>query len=199
MPAPTVEGTTNSPTTAIPDGEVDELVVAVERRVHDQETEGFEDVVAAVLADSRGWSRAGFRFGFDDAAEYRIILAEGDEVDRLCAPYDTGGRFSCQIGPLVMLNADRWRTATESWSGTLEEYRQMLVNHEVGHLLGQHHPSRFCDAAGEPAAVMAQQSRGLDGCAPNSWPLDWEIECAITADEPLAPPYEPTVESSCQA
>ena len=58
------------------------------------------------------------------------------EVDALCLPYDTYGRFSCQNGPIVALNADRWRTAVDSWPATLDEYRAMLVNHEVGHLLG---------------------------------------------------------------
>ncbi|MEX2658070.1 MAG: hypothetical protein WD232_00135 [Acidimicrobiales bacterium] len=37
---------------------------------------------------------------------------------------------------------------------------------------------------------MIQQSTNLDGCLANPWPLDWEIACAATRLEPLAPPYE---------
>ena len=125
-----------------------------------------------------------------------MLLAEPAVVDAECLPYDTGGRFSCQIGPTVALNADRWRTATETWTGTLDDYRRMLVNHEVGHLLGRHHARPACTDGG-PAAVMFQQSSGLDGCLPNPWPRPWEIACAARHDEPLAPGYEADAASTC--
>lgn len=180
--------TVTVPTTAPPPVEVR---YRIERRTADAATAGFADVVRATLADPRGWTGADFRLVEDPGAEYVVVLAEGDEVDRLCAPYRTGGRYSCQNGPVVALNADRWRVATERWTGSLEAYRQMLVNHEVGHLLGRHHPGDpQCPEPGRPAPVMAQQSTELDGCLPNPWPLPEELEAAARHDEPLAPPYE---------
>lgn len=149
------------------------------------------DVVVDVLDDPRGWVRAGYRFERAAAAPNRIVIAEGDEVDRLCAPYDTRGGYSCQLGRVVALNADRWRTATPEWMGDLATYRQMLVNHEVGHLLGLHHPRPQCPTAGEPAAVMAQQSTELGGCLPNPWPLAWEIDLLRRRSPALAPGYDP--------
>ena len=149
----------------------------------------FEDVVVSTLSDPRGWQRAGFRLARSADAPYVIVLAEPDEVDRLCLPYETYGLYSCQNGPVVALNADRWRTATPQWTGDLATYRQMLVNHEVGHLLGQRHPPRpQCPVPGEPALVMSQQSTELDGCLPNPWPLQDEIARAARHDLPLAPP-----------
>ncbi|MGH9225309.1 MAG: DUF3152 domain-containing protein [Acidimicrobiales bacterium] len=162
----------------------------VERRTTDAATADFESVVRSTLADGRGWSRAGFRIVAAADAEYRVVLAEGPEVDRLCAPYTTRSTYSCQLGPVVALNADRWRTATLQWTGDLASYRVMLVNHEFGHLLGQHHPDVQCPGPDRLAPVMAQQSTELRACRPNPWPLDAEIERAARHDLPLAPPYE---------
>ena len=163
----------------------------IERRTTDAATRTFGDVVVSTLTDPRGWTRAAFRLIEDPQAEYRVVLAEAAEVDAMCRPYDTYGKYSCQNGPVVALNADRWRTATPEWTGDLATYRQMLVNHEVGHLLGQHHPPNpQCPRPGRPALVMSQQSTELNGCRPNAWPLPEEIARAARHDEPLAPPYE---------
>lgn len=195
---PTTQPTSTSgadTTTSEPDGPV-VIELRTERRATEG-TEGFEQVVRETLLDARGWSQAGFEIRFTDDAPNVVLVAEGDDVDAICAPYDTGGRYSCQIGPVVALNADRWREATDTWPATLEEYRQMLVNHEVGHLLGRHHARPACQEPGAPAAVLYQQSSGVEGCAPNPWPLPWEIECASRHDEPVAPPYEPDATATC--
>lgn len=148
-----------------------------------------EEVVVSTLTDPRGWQRAGFSLVRAADAPYVIVLAEPDEVDRLCLPYETYGLYSCQNGPVLALNADRWRTATPEWTGDLATYRQMLVNHEFGHLLGQRHPPRpQCPVPGEPALVMSQQSTELNGCLPNPWPLPVEVARAAQHDLPLAPP-----------
>jgi hypothetical protein len=161
----------------------------VEVRTPDRASNGFAEVVQATLSDPRGWSRAGFRFVRRHDAPFLIVLAEGDEVDRLCLPYDTYGEYSCQNGAVVALNAERWWSATPKWTGDLATYRQMLINHEVGHLLGQRHPRHDCPRPGQPAPVMGQQSTELNGCLPNPWPLDEEIRVAARHDQPLAPPF----------
>lgn len=168
----------------------DRLTVAyrVDLRTDDPATGDFPAMLHAVLTDPRGWSRAGFDFVQDPEAEYRIVLGEGAKVDRLCLPLDTYGKYSCQNGPVVALNADRWRSATPEWTGDLTSYRIMLINHEVGHLLHLHHPVTQCPGAGLPAPVMSQQSTELGECLPNPWPLRWEVKHAAQRREPLAPP-----------
>ncbi len=172
--------------------------IRLDRLVDDAATEGFESLAEAVLTDQRGWTQAGFDFTFDDTDfDYTVVLAEGSEVDELCLPYDTYGEFSCQIGPVVAINADRWRSAVDGWPTTLEDYQTMLVNHEVGHLLGQHHPESRCAGDGLPAPVMAQQSSGVEPCIANPWPLPWEINCASLGLEPLAPGFERDIVLTC--
>lgn len=151
----------------------------------------FAPTVEAVLSDPRGWERAGFRLERRREAAFSVVLAEPDDAHELCKPYDVYRKYSCQNGPMVVLNAERWRQATSEWTGDLAAYRIMLVNHEVGHLLGQQHPEVQCPGVGQLAPVMAQQSTELNGCLPNPWPLDAEITRAAHHDLPLAPPYEP--------
>ncbi len=166
------------------------VVVRYRIEVRTRGVASFPAVVEQTLTDSRGWSRAGFRLVRDPAARFLVVVAEGPEVDRLCRPYDTYGKYSCQNGPVVAINADRWRSATPEWTGDLAAYRTMLVNHEVGHLLGMHHPSPQCPGPGQLAPVMAQQSTELGRCRPNPWPRPGEIARAARHDLPLAPPYQ---------
>jgi Ca2+-binding RTX toxin-like protein len=128
-----------------------------------------EAEVDRILADGRSWigdERTGFR-RVSSGADFTIIVASPDTVDRLCAPLDTGGYLSCRNGSKVILNVDRWNTATDWWPTTIEVYHEYLVNHEVGHLLGHGHVS--CPGSGRVAPVMMQQTKGLDGCLPNGW------------------------------
>jgi hypothetical protein len=186
--------TARAPTTATtvatrPPGQVVRVVYRVEVRTPDAIAADFPAIVEATLADSRGWQRARFEIVRSDAAPYTVVLAEPADAQELCKPYDVYSKYSCQNGPLVVVNADRWRNATPQWTGDLATYRQALISHEFGHLLGQHHPKVQCPVRGRAAAVMAQQSTELNGCLPNPWPLDWEIDLAARHDQPLAPPY----------
>ncbi|CAN5451838.1 DUF3152 domain-containing protein [soil metagenome] len=158
----------------------------IELRTTDPAVADALTIIPAVLEDPRGWSRAGFDFVLDPAAPFAIVIAEGADAQVLCQPYDVGGRFSCQNGPLVVLNAIRWREGVSHWPADLASYRTMLVNHEVGHLLGMHHLR--CQAPGQPAPVMEQQSGTLRGCQANPWPTAIEVRLAASGQFILAPP-----------
>ncbi len=125
--------------------------------------------VIETLGDERSWPARGVGFRLvDDGGLFTVIVATPDRVDELCYPLQTNGRFSCGRNGWVAINSDRWFGATDSWPGDLDTYRRYLLNHEVGHyLLGSNHEG--CPGAGQPAPVMMQQTKGLNGCEPNGW------------------------------
>jgi len=127
-------------------------------------------VVDRALADPRGWTASGAHAlaRTDTSGDLRVLLATPGTTDRLCAPLDTAGRYSCRNGELVVLNAWRWLNGAAAYRDNLRGYRRYLVNHEVGHALGNGHVG--CPGAGELAPVMMQQTKGTDDCVANPWP-----------------------------
>ena len=130
----------------------------------------FARTVQATLDDQRGWTGVrDIRFErVETQAELRVILATPVTTDRLCLPLDTGGKYSCRNGELVVINALRWSQGATTYGTDLRSYRQYVINHEVGHALGHGHQS--CPRPGEQAPVMLQQTKTLDGCTANPWP-----------------------------
>ena len=131
----------------------------------------FAATVMATLNDPRGWGGDGsLSFARTDGdAELRVLLASPETVDDLCAPLRTNGEVSCGTEGRAVLNLRRWVEATTEHPGDKTAYRQYLVNHEVGHLLGHRHER--CGGAGQVAPLMQQQSYKAAPCLPNAWPF----------------------------
>ena len=131
----------------------------------------FAAMVMATLNDQRSWGGDGsMTFARTDGADQdlRVVLASPDKVDAMCAPLNTHGDYSCGRYGHAAINYTRWVQATEEFvDKTL--YRQYVVNHEVGHLLGHQHTS--CTGAGDLAPIMQQQSIRVAPCLPNAWPF----------------------------
>jgi hypothetical protein len=132
----------------------------------------FAEEVHAILTHPLGWQGVdAVAFERVPAGEDRdliVTLASPDLTDQLCAPLMTGGELSCRNGQRAVINAKRWVLGAETFGDALVEYRSYLISHEVGHFLGHGHVR--CRAPGAPAPVMAQQTKSLQGCAPNPWP-----------------------------
>jgi hypothetical protein len=140
----------------------------------DEDPDAFADAVDAVLGDPRGWTASGNlrmqRVVPGGPSDFVVLLATPTTSQAICATggLKTQGFTSCRLPGRVVLNLDRWLTGVEAYGAPLGEYRQYLVNHEVGHQLGHGHEA--CPGAGRPAPVMQQQTYGLQGCVAYGWP-----------------------------
>jgi len=132
----------------------------------------FRSVVAATYADPHGWRRGHHRFQeVRRGGDFTVVLAQARYLPAYS--WECSTTYSCRVGRFVIINQDRWRGGSRHFSADLLTYRRMLVNHETGHWLGRGHA--YCPRPGAPAPVMQQQSKGLQGCQPNPWPLGREI------------------------
>jgi hypothetical protein len=136
----------------------------------------FAQAVEATLGDSRSWGSGGRmsfqRVGAAEAAagqfEFKVSLVSPGNMETYCPGVGTGGYTSCRYGDRAVINLARWATAVPDYQGDVATYRLYVVNHEVGHALGNGHQD--CPGAGQIAPVMQQQTLGLDGCVKNAWP-----------------------------
>ncbi len=135
----------------------------------------FAAAVEATLGDPRSWGSGG-RMAFQrvdatapGAYDFRVTLVSPGSMERYCPGVGTGGYTSCRYGERAVINLARWETAVPHYDGDIPTYRQYVVNHEVGHALGNGHQD--CPGPGQVAPVMQQQTLGLEGCARNAWPF----------------------------
>lgn len=151
--------------------------VAVEQSLPVTATE-FAAVVDSTLGDPQSWIASGTlrlqRVPAASVYNFTIYLASPDTAYELCRrggvdiKIDGVAYTSCRAGDNVVINADRYLGGVPAYNASLEDYRQYVINHEVGHWLGYGH--ELCPGNGLPAPVMQQQTLGLQGCLANSWP-----------------------------
>ncbi|WP_242488722.1 DUF3152 domain-containing protein [Streptomyces sp. DSM 110735] len=141
----------------------------------------FADAVQKTLNDDRSWSHDGART-FERVSkgkpDFVITLASPGTTAFWCAKSGldtTEDNVSCDSAATerVMINAYRWAQGSVTYGDAkIHAYRQMLINHEVGHRLGHGHVT--CQKDGALAPVMQQQTKFLDHdgihCLPNPWP-----------------------------
>lgn len=124
-----------------------------------------EFYIVAYLNDPDGWSKKGYFFEPVNQNHHVLIrLVSPSVIEKQCGlPKD----LSCAElgGKHMYLNADRWFHGSKESKLDLENYRQYMVSHEIGHILGHDHEQ--CPCVGCKAPIMLQQTLGIGKCIPN--------------------------------
>ncbi len=150
--------------------------------------------VDKIIQDSRGWRSAGWTFSPVEAKQ-----GEGVDVIIYCKKREEMGQLFPQAHLLglsvtdmgsrpkkIYLDETNWNNVPKGFEGSLQEYRQYVVQHEMGHVLD--YPHQLPDGTkgevdnegkhnGEPVKgvhspcpVMYQQTKGTKGrCRMNPW------------------------------
>lgn len=156
--------------------------------------DAFAAMVEATLADPRGWTAQG-DFEFEHVAsaddpDTRIQLTSlGTAAERCGEKIET--ETSCHTmftgESTTIINEARWVRGATPFEGDLGNYRQYVINHELGHAIG-YASHQQCGGEGKLAPVMMQQTLSLNNkklhdrnpkevypdedvtCEPNPWP-----------------------------
>ena len=122
--------------------------------------------VGAYLNDPDGWSKHGYFFeSVDNNESVSIRLSSPNTIKKICG---LPGNLSCAElgGRFVYLNADRWFNGASASKLSLDNYRQYMVSHEIGHILGFEHEK--CPCKNCKAPIMMQQTKGIGNCNPST-------------------------------
>jgi hypothetical protein len=114
-----------------------------------------------------GWSQMGYSFEPAEKADARvwIRLSLSKTIQKVCG---LSPMLSCATlgGRHMYLCAERWFHGAPESKLDLENYRQYMVSHEMGHILGHEHAK--CPGKGHKAPIMLQQTLGIGECIPNT-------------------------------
>lgn len=125
-----------------------------------------EHLVTIYLNDPDGWSKYGYSFEPVSQREHvHIRLSSPATIQKVCGLPEN---LSCaELGGRNMyLNSDRWFHGAAPSKLSLDDYRQYMVSHEIGHILGHGH--KKCPCKGCAAPIMMQQTKGIGDCRPNT-------------------------------
>ncbi|GAA3629974.1 uncharacterized protein DUF3152 [Lentzea atacamensis] len=131
---------------------------------YNDDAAAFGRTIDGFLSDPRGWigtKQVAFqRVEANQNPDFTIILASTKTSHTICGkeiPFET----SCWDFPTkrVIINVARWVRGAMVYGPDLSGYRTYVINHEVGHALGNNHAA--CPENGAPAPVMMQQTFGV--------------------------------------
>jgi len=125
----------------------------------------FDFLVQVLLNSPDGWSQDGYFFEPSEHGDILIRLCLPKTIKKECG---LRGDLSCAVmgGHNIYLNSERWFKGAPKSGLSLDNYRQYMISHEMGHILGKEHTK--CPGKGHKAPIMLQQTLGIGKCIPNT-------------------------------
>jgi hypothetical protein len=120
-------------------------------------------LIATYLNSPHGWG-----YFFEPVTKNEDVLIRLSSPKTIKSKCGLPQNLSCaeMNGKNMYLNADRWFHGAPKSKQNLDGYRQYVVLHEMGHILGHEH--KKCPCKGCPAPIMMQQTLGIGECKPNT-------------------------------
>ena len=128
----------------------------------------FDFYLMLYLNSPDGWSKHGYFFEpvtQNQNVDIYITLSSSETIQKKCGLPKS---LSCAElnGRYLYLNAERWFHGSKKSKLSLDDYKQYMVSHEIGHILGHEH--KTCPCKGCRAPIMMQQTLGIGKCQPNT-------------------------------
>lgn len=135
-------------------------------------TEYEQRLIYETLNDPRGWSYYGYYFVPSSKYDFLISKKSSREINSVTSSKELENLSVTFTGVFatteVWINYENWTYVPKNFTGTRKEYRQYLLQHELGHVLGYGHvPMTHGKTVYCP--VMYQQTKGTLNCMPNPW------------------------------
>ena len=136
-------------------------------RIHNTGERQIDFYIMIYLNSPDGWSQDGYFF--EPVEKYKadvwIRMSLSKTIEEICG---NSPMLSCAFlgGKHMYLCAELWFGGAENSGLDIQDYRQYMVSHEMGHILGKEHAK--CPRKGAKAPVMMQQTLGIGECIPNT-------------------------------
>lgn len=145
-----------------------------------QDAVHFRQTVLQTLQDPRGWGTPFYEVPLETLLQmpkssvFIIRLTPAHVMNEMYEHFKEKQLSVANMSERTIdINWCRWTENCPNLSQLpLDQYRQYVILHEVGHMMGKKHPTTVVPQTEAP--VMMQQTLGIQHHQPNPWPTDYD-------------------------